>query len=80
VTDRGAAGTTGTMSEQIAGADGSDDLADHLRADPAEVPRVHSEDPAEGADPDDAGQAGADVPRVHPQDPAEGATDTTNPQ
>lgn len=36
--------------------------------------RVHSEDPAEGADPDDAAEAGAehDVPRVHGQDTAEG--------
>ena len=53
-------------------------------ADDEEVPRVHSQDPAEGADPADADQAGADVPRVHAEDPAEGAgsggVDTTNPQ
>lgn len=32
--------------------------------------REHSEDPAEGADPDV--EQRADVPRVHPEDPAEG--------
>lgn len=60
------------------------DLSDDLDgARDADVPRVHSQDPAEGADPADADQSGADVPRVHAEDAAEGqddGTDTTNPQ
>jgi hypothetical protein len=36
-------------------------------------PRVHPQDPAEGADPDD--DQGTDQPRVRPQDPAEGGDD-----
>jgi hypothetical protein len=43
---------------------------DHEPAEPSgDELRQHSEDPAEGADPDDDGR---DVPRVHPEDPAEG--------
>jgi hypothetical protein len=38
-----------------------------------EQPRVHPQDPAEGADPD--GTPGSDEPRDRPQDPAEGADD-----
>ena len=39
-----------------------------------DVPRVHSQDPAEGADPDADAQPGVegDVPRVHSEDTAEG--------
>ena len=40
-----------------------------------EQPRVHSQDPAEGADGDQAGTE--DEPQVRPQDPAEGADDAS---
>ena len=38
-------------------------------------PRVHPQDPAEGADPDQ--REAEDQPQVRPQDPAEGADDAT---
>ena len=41
--------------------------------DEQEPPRVHPQDPAEGADPS-AGED-RDEPRVRPQDPAEGSDD-----
>ena len=45
---------------------------------PDQPPRTHSQDPAEGADPDPAGagtETREDQPQVHPQDPAEGQDD-----
>jgi hypothetical protein len=46
---------------------------------PDQPPRDHPQDPAEGVDPDPAGdrtgQPREDQPQVHPQDPAEGQDD-----
>ena len=46
---------------------------------PDQPPRVHPQDPAEGADTDPdgdrTGQSREDQPQVHPQDPAEGQDD-----
>ena len=42
-------------------------------ATPENEPRVHPQDPSEGAD--DEGTPSGGVPRVHPEDPAEGPDD-----
>jgi hypothetical protein len=55
-------GYTSCMNEPTA-SERSEDLA-------GDDDREHSQDPAEGVDPDDEGNE--DVPRVHPEDPAEG--------